>query len=99
MERVEFAEFFLKILSDLQCSFLPRGRNGVSLITPGHPMTPQDALLDLKDTSKYLCLVIFIPPAYEVYSFCLFCLYVCVCVCLLTFFLSKISRKLLDLGL
>ena len=32
-------------------------------------------------------------------TFCLFCLYVCLCVCVfVNFFLSKISRKLLDLG-
>ena len=28
--------------------------------TPRHPRTPQDALLYLKDISKYLCLFIFI---------------------------------------
>ena len=46
---------------------------------------------------------IIIPPAYEVYrgyivfAFSVY-MFVCVRVCLLTFFLSKISRKLLDLG-
>ena len=30
--------------------------------------------------------------------FCLFCNYVCLSVCKLSFFLSKISRQLLDLG-
>ena len=46
---------------------------------------------------------VIIPPAYEVYRGYIvfaFSVYVFVCgrVCLLTFFLSKISRKLLDLG-
>ena len=45
-------------------------------------------------------LAIFIPPAYEVYrGYIVFAFSVCVCVCVfVNFFLSKISRKVLDLG-
>ena len=53
---------------------------------------------------KYLKTDIIIPPAYEVYrgyivfAFSVY-MFVCVCVCVfVNFFLSKISRKLLDLG-
>ena len=44
---------------------------------------------------------VIIPPAYKVnrgYIVFAFSVYMFVCVCLLTFFLSKISRKLLYLG-
>ena len=46
------------------------------------------------------CKLIFIPPAYEVYrGYIVFAFSVCVCACeFVNFFLSNISRKLLDLG-
>ena len=53
--------------------------------------------IDFKET---LTNNIIIPPAYEVYrGYIVFAFSVCVCVCVfVNFFLSKISRKLLDLG-
>ena len=46
----------------------------------------------------YSACIFIIPPAYEVYrGYIVFAFSVYMFVCLLTFFLSKISRKLLDL--
>ena len=42
---------------------------------------------------------IFILPVYEVYrGYIVLAFSVCLCVCVFTFFLSKISQELLDLG-
>ena len=46
-----------------------------------------------------LATLIFIPPVYEVYrGYIVFAFSVCVFVCVLTFFPSKISQELLYLG-
>ena len=65
-------------------------------------MSGQTIHTDINQLLEADQLYIFIPPAYEVYrGYIVFAFSVCVCVCVcvfVNFFLSKISRKLLDVG-
>ena len=66
---------------------------------PAIIMLNKEVKMEDENVAISLCLIIIIPPAYEVYrGYIVFVFSVIVCVCVNFFFSSKISQKLLHLG-